>query len=135
VTRSLFGNRNLVSATVIINDQTESWRTGEAGATWDRASGTNSLILGGNQGTNTSFAVILDNYTGGTGTFSLSSGNFLDWRTSAYYFFDSGTVTISAISIPSHTISGTFSFSASGWLGTVTMSNGLFNLREFSVQQ
>jgi hypothetical protein len=125
-----------LTATITLNGVDDNWVANQnTGAEWVQGSGI--LDIGGERssGSGTRLTVALcSGFNGQTGTYPLqaSCGGFMDNGTFDFYPTQSGTLNITKCDAGTHTITGTFSLTASDGNKTFTIT-GSFDLNNLTV--
>lgn len=130
------GGGQSLTATISSNGTNDNWVADQnTGAEWVQSTGI--LDVGGDRssGGGTHLTVALcSGFNGQTGSYPMkdSCGGYWDASTFTFYGVQSGTLNITKCDVGTHTITGTFSFTASDGNKTFTIT-GSFNLNNLTV--
>ncbi len=118
-----------ISATVFIGGTNYLW-SANGGAEWVQGSGI--LDIGGDDGLLKVSAALCSGFNGTAGTYSLENncGGVFHLVNITFYGATSGTLYIQSFNAATHSLSGTFSFSAANG---VTVMDGQFNLTNLGI--
>ena len=106
-----------------------------SGGEWVQNTGV--LDIGGSKASPSSSLTVslCQGFNGQTGQYQLGNdcGGYIDFSTPAAYLITSGTLNVTTFDAGSHSASGTFSYTATDGITTVTVTNGSFNITNLAV--
>ncbi len=124
-----------MSADIVVDGgSTDHWVADTTYTEW--VQGASLLTVEGDRTASPSYHLtvpILSGFSGATGTYGLASGAGGVSFGLDYYAVSSGSITVSTFNAAAQTLSGTFSFTATNDVSTITVSSGVFNLNTLIV--